>query len=31
MAPELLRYTYPPRHKASDIYALSLLLLEVRV
>ncbi|KAG9033755.1 hypothetical protein FS837_002391 [Tulasnella sp. UAMH 9824] len=31
MAPELLLYTYPPRHKASDIYALSLLLLEVSV
>ncbi|KIO18909.1 hypothetical protein M407DRAFT_224483 [Tulasnella calospora MUT 4182] len=29
MAPELLRYTYPPRHKASDVYAFGLLLLEV--
>ncbi|KAG8960975.1 Eukaryotic translation initiation factor 2 alpha kinase 4 [Tulasnella sp. 408] len=31
MAPELLRYIHPPRHKASDIYALGLLLLEVSI
>ncbi|KAG8945878.1 hypothetical protein FRC04_012238 [Tulasnella sp. 424] len=29
MAPELLRYHSPPRHKPSDVYAFALLLLEV--